>query len=177
MATISLNPFSTFVAFDHNGCVVNERTKSSAFAASLQSIAKAKTSPIQQRQQQQLKLSVLRFTLGIPGLDESYLPRWIGYGFGFLLLSNHFVGSNSNTSQAQLITEGLGMSLAVFSVALPYIGKFLKGGTLVDPTTHSEGLEQLFVMSKNISDAQKEELAWATYILLRNTNATAVVYL
>lgn len=52
--------------------------------------------------QQQLNLSVLRFTLGIPGLDESYLPRWIGYGFGSLLILNHLLGSDSVTA-AQLV--------------------------------------------------------------------------
>lgn len=31
-------------------------------------------------------------------------------------------------------------------------------------------------MSQNISDTLKEDLAWATYILLRNTNTIAVVY-
>ena len=77
-------------------------------------------------QQQQLNLSVLRFTLGencsptlslssfllicafvdpgIPGFDESYLPRWIGYGFGSLILLNHFVGSDVSTiTAAQLV--------------------------------------------------------------------------
>lgn len=45
--------------------------------------------------------------LGIPGLDESYLPRWIGYGFGSLLLLNHFVGSNSAApiTSAQLVSN------------------------------------------------------------------------
>ncbi|GMP24379.1 hypothetical protein CsSME_00001661 [Camellia sinensis var. sinensis] len=78
-------------------------------------------------QQQQLNLSVLRFTLGIPGLDESYLPRWIGYAFGALLLLNHFVGSDSTTATpAQFRSEALGLSLAGFSIVLPYLGKFLK---------------------------------------------------
>lgn len=85
-------------------------------------------SPNNTTQQQNLNLSVLRFTLGIasltslytlthvckfevvlffilvfvfasgiPGLDESYLPRWIGYAFGSLLLLNHFLGSDSAT--------------------------------------------------------------------------------
>lgn len=126
--------------------------------------------------QQQLNLSVLRFTLGIPGLDESYLPRWIGYGFGSLLISNHLLGSNSVTA-AQLRTEALGISLAAFSVSLPYLGKFLKGATPIDQTTLPEGAEQIFVMSQNVSDAQKEDLAWATYVLLRNTNTTSVLIL
>jgi len=43
---------------------------------------------------------------GIPGLDESYLPRWIGYGFGSLLLLNHFLGSDAAAvTPAQLVRE------------------------------------------------------------------------
>lgn len=126
---------------------------------------------------QQLNLSVLRFTLGIPGLDESYLPRWIGYGFGSLLLLNHFVGSNSAalTTPAQLRTEALGISLAAFSIALPYLGKFLKGAVPSGEATLPEGTEQIFLLSQIVSDDVKEDLAWATYILLRNTNSISVL--
>ncbi|XVF12439.1 hypothetical protein REPUB_Repub08aG0118600 [Reevesia pubescens] len=124
--------------------------------------------------QQQLNLSVLRFTLGIPGLDESYLPRWIGYGFGSLIILNHLLGSDSITAP-QLRTEALGISLAAFSVTLPYLRKFLKGASPIDETTLPEGAEQIFVMSQNVSVAQKEDLAWATYVLLRNTNTTSVL--
>ncbi|KAG2711215.1 hypothetical protein I3760_04G067100 [Carya illinoinensis] len=125
---------------------------------------------------QQLNLSVLRFTLGIPGLDESYLPRWIGYGFASLLILNHFVGSDSATpTPAQLRTEAIGLSLAAFSVIIPYLGKFLKGASAADQATIPEGTEQIFVMSQNILDTKKEDLAWATYILLRNTNTIAVL--
>ncbi|TYI63898.1 hypothetical protein E1A91_D09G048300v1 [Gossypium mustelinum] len=90
--------------------------------------------------QQQMNLSVLRFTLGIPGLDESYLPRWIGYGFGSLLILNHLLGSDS-VSAAQLRTEALGLSLAAFSITLPYLGKFLKGAAPLDQTTLPEDAE------------------------------------
>ncbi|XP_057475268.1 protein COFACTOR ASSEMBLY OF COMPLEX C SUBUNIT B CCB2, chloroplastic [Actinidia eriantha] len=129
-----------------------------------------------QTNQQQLNLSVLRFTLGIPGLDESYLPRWIGYAFGSLLLLNHFVGSDSaNTTPAQLRSEALGLSLAGFSIVLPYVGKFLKGVTTIDQATVPEGAEQIFVMSQNIKDNVKEDLAWGTYVLLRNTNTISVL--
>ncbi|OMO86009.1 hypothetical protein CCACVL1_09872 [Corchorus capsularis] len=126
--------------------------------------------------QQQLNLSVLRFTFGIPGFDESYLPRWIGYGFGSLIVLNHLLGSDSVTV-AQLRSEALGISLAAFSVSLPYLGKFLKGSTPIDQTTLPEGAEQIFVMSQNVSVSQKEDLAWATYVLLRNTNSTSVLIL
>ncbi|TXG70855.1 hypothetical protein EZV62_005790 [Acer yangbiense] len=125
-------------------------------------------------QQQQLNLSVLRFTFGIPGFDESYLPRWIGYGFGSLLILNHFTFSGSVTSP-QLRTEVLGLSLAAFSVALPYLGKFLKGANPMDRATLPEGAEQIFAMSQNVSNTLKEDLAWATYVLLRNTNSVSVL--
>ncbi|XP_064963285.1 protein COFACTOR ASSEMBLY OF COMPLEX C SUBUNIT B CCB2, chloroplastic-like [Musa acuminata AAA Group] len=74
----------------------------------------------QQQQQQELDVSVLRFTFGIPGLDESYLPRYIGIAFGFLIILNH-VFSASPATPAQLRTEALGMCLAAFSTALPYL--------------------------------------------------------
>ncbi|KAL2334616.1 hypothetical protein Fmac_015829 [Flemingia macrophylla] len=126
--------------------------------------------------QQQLNLSVLRFTLGIPGLNESYLPRWIGYGFGSLLLLNHFLGSDSATvTSAQLSTEVLGLSLASFSIALPYLGKFLKGAQPVDEKIIPDGTEQIFVMSADVVNGLKEDLAWASYVLLRNTNAIAIL--
>ncbi|XP_021691372.2 protein COFACTOR ASSEMBLY OF COMPLEX C SUBUNIT B CCB2, chloroplastic isoform X2 [Hevea brasiliensis] len=137
--------------------------------------ARIDNSQTSQDQQQELNLSVLRFTFGIPGLDESYLPRWIGCGFGSLLLLNHFLGSNSATSPPQLRTEALGLSLAAFSIALPFFGRFLKGATLVDQPALPQGAEQIFVMSENISNTQKEDLAWATYVLLRNTNTIAVL--
>ncbi|CAA2981565.1 Hypothetical predicted protein [Olea europaea subsp. europaea] len=127
---------------------------------------------------QQLNLSVLRFTLGIPGLDESYLPRYIGYTFGALLMLNHFVGSDlSSITSAQLRSEVLGLSLTAFSVVIPYLGKFLKGATSIDQKSIPKGAEQIFVMSQNISDTLKEDLAWGTYILLRNTNSISVFVL
>ncbi|CAN8252680.1 unnamed protein product [Cochlearia groenlandica] len=124
-------------------------------------------------QQQQLNLSVLRFTFGIRGLDESYLPRWIGYGFGSLLLLNHFSSSGS-ISESQLRSEILGSLLAAFSIALPYLGKFLKGSEAEQRTLPEDG-DQVFVMSSEIGDSLKEDLAWATFVLLRNTSTIAVL--
>ncbi|KAK4799633.1 hypothetical protein SAY86_024998 [Trapa natans] len=126
--------------------------------------------------QGQLNLSVLRFTLGIPGFDESYLPRYIGYGLGSLLLLNHFVGSDlSSITPAQLRTEVLGLSLAAFSIVLPYLGKFLPGITTVNQASLPAGNEQLFIMSEGMPEALREQLAWSTYVLLRNTNTIAVL--
>uniref|UniRef100_A0A7C8ZWW9 Protein COFACTOR ASSEMBLY OF COMPLEX C SUBUNIT B CCB2, chloroplastic n=1 Tax=Opuntia streptacantha TaxID=393608 RepID=A0A7C8ZWW9_OPUST len=137
--------------------------------------AQSDDSPQSAASQQQVNLSVLRFTFGIPWLDESYLPRWIGYGFGSLILLNHFVGSNSPVTSAQLVSEALGLSLAAFSVTLPFVGKFLKGATTEELTTLPERAQQIFVMSQNISDTLKEDLAWASYVLLRNTKSVSVM--
>ncbi|XP_057771063.1 protein COFACTOR ASSEMBLY OF COMPLEX C SUBUNIT B CCB2, chloroplastic-like [Salvia miltiorrhiza] len=112
---------------------------------------------------------------GIPGLDESYLPRYIGYGFGALLVLNHFLGSDSSSiTPAQLRTEALGLSLASFSAVVPYLGKFLKGATPTTQKNIPEGVEQIFVMSLDIAADLKKDLAWGTYVLLRNTNSISV---
>ncbi|XP_078447992.1 chaperone (DUF2930) isoform X1 [Wolffia australiana] len=123
-----------------------------------------------------LNLSVLRFTLGIPGLDESYLPRYIGFAFGSLVVLNHFFGSGSPTP-AQLRSEALGIGLAAFSIALPYFGKFLKGSSPVDRSIIPEGNRQIFAITEDTSPAQKEEFAWASYVLLQNTNSISVLIL
>lgn len=57
------------------------------------------------------------------------------------------------------------------------IQSVVQGAATMNQTTLPEGVNQIFVMSENISDVLKEDLAWATYVLLRNTNSIAVVYL
>uniref|UniRef100_J3N479 Protein COFACTOR ASSEMBLY OF COMPLEX C SUBUNIT B CCB2, chloroplastic n=1 Tax=Oryza brachyantha TaxID=4533 RepID=J3N479_ORYBR len=125
------------------------------------------------QQQQQVNLSVLRFTLGIPGLDESYLPRWIGLGFGALVLLNHVL--SPSPTPAQLRSEVLGLCLAAFSATLPYLGRFLEGAGAAERVPLPEGSRQVFAMSDSLSAAQKEDMAWASYVLLRNTNTTSVL--
>ncbi|KQJ97510.1 protein COFACTOR ASSEMBLY OF COMPLEX C SUBUNIT B CCB2, chloroplastic [Brachypodium distachyon] len=122
---------------------------------------------------QQVNLSVLRFTLGIPGLDESYLPRWIGLGFGALVLLNHLL--SPSPTPAQLRSEALGLCLAAFSAALPYLGRFLEGAGAAGRVPLPEGSRQVFVIPEDMSAAQKEDMAWATYVLLQNTNTTSVL--
>lgn len=50
-----------------------------------------------------------------------------------------------------------------------------QGAGPVNQVMLPEGNEQLFVMSESLSDTLKENLAWATYVLLRNTNTIAAV--
>lgn len=50
-----------------------------------------------------------------------------------------------------------------------------QGASPVSQKSLPESGEQIFIMSQNISGALKENLAWATYVLLRNTNSISVV--
>lgn len=53
----------------------------------------------------------------------------------------------------------------------------MQGAVPSGEATLPEGTDQIFVLSQNVSDNMKEDLAWATYILLRNTNSISVVSL
>lgn len=52
---------------------------------------------------------------------------------------------------------------------------FLQGADAASRVPLPEGSNQVFVMSENLSTVQKEDMAWASYVLLRNTNTTSVV--
>ncbi|XP_025792334.1 protein COFACTOR ASSEMBLY OF COMPLEX C SUBUNIT B CCB2, chloroplastic isoform X2 [Panicum hallii] len=82
--------------------------------------------------------------------------------------------SNSDPPQQQR-SEALGLCLAAFSATLPFLGRFLEGADAASRVPLPEGSRQLFVMSENLSAAQKEDVAWASYVLLRNTNTTSVL--
>ncbi|KAM0907338.1 hypothetical protein ACQ4PT_016191 [Festuca glaucescens] len=99
---------------------------------------------------------------GIPGLDESYLPRWIGLGFGALVLLNHLL-SPSPTS-AQLVGYCRTFTLL-----------YSTGAGAASRVPLPEGSRQVFVIPDDLSAAQKEDMAWATYVLLQNTNTTSVL--
>ncbi|XP_042393828.1 protein COFACTOR ASSEMBLY OF COMPLEX C SUBUNIT B CCB2, chloroplastic-like isoform X1 [Zingiber officinale] len=126
-----------------------------------------------QQQKQEINVSILRFTLGIPGLDESYLPRYLRIALGTLIVINH-VFSAATATPSQLRTEALGIFLATFSIVLPYLGRFLEGA-IADHTSLPKGNRQIFLMSNNISDDLKEDMAWASYALLRNMNSISVL--
>lgn len=51
----------------------------------------------------------------------------------------------------------------------------MQGATPTDQKSIPEGAEQIFAMSQDISNDVKEDLAWGTYVLLRNTNSISVV--
>ncbi|OAY78897.1 Protein COFACTOR ASSEMBLY OF COMPLEX C SUBUNIT B CCB2, chloroplastic [Ananas comosus] len=81
-------------------------------------------------------------------------------------------------------SEALGLCLAAFSLALPYLGRFLEVGrdcsarngiNSADRQSLPEGSKQIFIMSEELSDTEKEDMAWASYAILRNTNTMSVL--
>ncbi|GLJ44343.1 hypothetical protein SUGI_0928680 [Cryptomeria japonica] len=113
-------------------------------------------------------LSVFRFTLGIVGFDESYLPRIIGILFGFLLVLNH-VSTQTSVTAAQLRSEFVGIFLVAISISIPYVGKRLKGTNVARQTILPVNCREVFLIAECLSDVDKEDLAWGSYALLRNT--------
>ncbi|KAI3925770.1 hypothetical protein MKX01_003329, partial [Papaver californicum] len=76
-----------------------------------------------------------------------------------------------------LRSEASGLCLAAFSITIPYVGKFLKGAGPVERPALPEGNKQIFAMSESLSDRDREDLAWGTFVLLKNTNTVSVVCL
>ena len=64
---------------------------------------------------------------GIPGLDESYLPRWIGYGFASLLLLNHFTATDITSAQLVSVTKPFVLILYFYHIICLFIEKILLG--------------------------------------------------
>lgn len=50
-----------------------------------------------------------------------------------------------------------------------------KGASPVDRSVVPEGNTQIFAISEDAAGSQKEDLAWASYVLLQNTNTISVV--
>lgn len=120
-----------------------------------------------------LDVSFFRFTLGIPGFDDSDLPRVLGIAFGAIVLLNHFLTADSITA-AQWRSELVGLCNAILSINLPSIGRSLNGGTSTSAATSMSTSRQIFALAKNLSLEDKEDLAWGSYALLRNTKTTSL---
>eukprot|EP00850_Spirogloea_muscicola_P019112 SM000183S04006 [mRNA] locus=s183:280176:283150:- [translate_table: standard] len=121
-----------------------------------------------------LDVTVFRFTLGIPGFDDADLPRAVGVLLGALLAANH-VASAGAVAPAQWRSEVLGLLLAGLAVATPYLGRRLKRAQGGREALAAQGSNQSFLLAASLSDAERQELAWATYAILRNTTTSGVL--
>jgi len=118
-----------------------------------------------------MELAVFRFTLGIPGLPDALIPRVVGVLGGALLLGNNILANNPSPAQGR--AEALGFLLAVACIAVPSLDARLleaKRGVTADEALVA-GSAQVFALKENLDESARQELAWATFVLLRNSNA------
>lgn len=138
-------------------------------------------------------VSVFRFTLGIPGFDDKYVPRVIG-AVGLLLLAvNHILGATPPPA-AQTASEVVGGLLAMLCIVVPLVedrlselqpGKGRAAGEAV------QGGINTFALAPSLNEQQKkvaiglcvqpnhhrieQELAWASFSVLKNTNSCSML--
>ena len=118
--------------------------------------------------------AVFRFTLGIPGFDDEDIPRVVGLVGASLLVANHLASPTPSDAQAR--TELLGAFLAAACAYAPALGRRLDENRVVAGGAGDvAGGEQVFAISPGQSDTVKADVAWATYALLTQTNASAAV--
>lgn len=105
-------------------------------------------------------VSVFRFTLGIPGFDDKYVPRVIG-AVGLLLLAvNHVLGAQPPPA-AQTASEVVGGILAALCIVVPLVedrlselqpGRGRAAGEAV------QGSVNTFALASQLSEQQKKVL-------------------
>ncbi|GAB4817808.1 hypothetical protein N2152v2_004854 [Parachlorella kessleri] len=141
--------------------------------------------PARNQQQQRgglddLDVAVFRFTLGIPGFDDALIPRVVGAVGAALLVANH-VFAGSQPSGAQVRAEVLGALLAAVGLVTPTLEQLMKEAqpgrgrrTAADTV---EGATRVFALRSSLPEAAKQDAAWASFALLRNSNICGVVAL
>lgn len=157
------------------------RSKATSFP---QSRFLSPTAPLQQNtvtvhagSDSELELAVFRFTLGIPGFDDTFIPRVVGSFSILVLIANHLLGPDT-VSDTQTRSEAFAAVLATICIASPTIEARLKElepgrGRQAAPQEVQGGIST-FAIADSVSEEQKQELAWASYALLRNTNTCGV---
>lgn len=119
------------------------------------------------------EFAVFRFTLGIPGFDDDQIPRVIGLFGAALLVINH-LAAGAYTTPAQGRTEALGAVVSAVCIATPSMQARLKQ---MQPGRVKGGGSGggAFMLAPDLPDAQRQELAWASFALLRNTNVSGLL--
>lgn len=125
---------------------------------------------------QNIDVAVFRFTLGIPGFDDSNIPRLAGMASLALLLLNHAL---SSSTLALSSTELVGSLLSAIAIAAPNLERRLKelepGRGRAPSNPNVVGGDNVFAIASNFpNDSATQELAWASYTLLKNSNICGV---
>ena len=122
-----------------------------------------------------VELAVFRFTLGIPGFDDALIPRVVGVLGSLLILLNHYYTPEpERMGNAQRVTETLGLVLGGVGMAAPTVQQRLDeagpGKGRKAPLDEVEGGSNVLLFDEGMSDVEKEEVAWASFAVLKNAN-------
>eukprot|EP01025_Chloroclados_australasicus_P010890 TRINITY_DN1460_c0_g4_i1.p1 TRINITY_DN1460_c0_g4~~TRINITY_DN1460_c0_g4_i1.p1 ORF type:complete len:324 (+),score=22.43 TRINITY_DN1460_c0_g4_i1:75-974(+) len=129
--------------------------------------------------EEDVDVSVFRFTLGIPGFEDRFLSRIIG-GIGLVLMTiNHLFGAG--VDEAQIRTEVIISFLSIMCIVAPTLEQrlleFQPGQGRKEAAVTIQGAVNAFAIDESLTDKQKQELAWASFALLKNTNSCTVYIL
>mmetsp|Transcript_5952 Transcript_5952/g.17036 ORF Transcript_5952/g.17036 Transcript_5952/m.17036 type:complete len:345 (+) Transcript_5952:52-1086(+) len=122
--------------------------------------------------QDDLDFAVFRFTLGIPGFDDDLIPRVVGVLGAVLLTANHLAAGSAAGSAALGRAEALGVAISAVCIATPSIQQRLKQPRPVRGATKAA---PAFLLASDLTSMHQVELAWASFALMRNTAATALL--
>mmetsp|Transcript_121583 Transcript_121583/g.389037 ORF Transcript_121583/g.389037 Transcript_121583/m.389037 type:complete len:636 (+) Transcript_121583:30-1937(+) len=122
--------------------------------------------------------AVIRFR--IPGFDDlSQLPRvMVVFLIGLLVYNRVAYPPSLETESMRAIIEILAVVLAVLCWALPWAGGRLEEAARRQVSTRTNsrqaGVMQTLAISEELPMAARTEVAWASTVLLRSTNADGV---
>jgi len=125
-------------------------------------------------------MAVFRFTLGIPGFEDRYIPRVVGGLGASLVLINHFLAAQV-APPSQVRGEFICIILAAVCALAPDLEERLKqalpGRGRQATSANIPGAANGFAFDPSVQDAAKAELAWASFALIKNTNSCGVILL
>ena len=124
-----------------------------------------------------LYTSVHFCTRSITGFDDKLLPAVLG-ALGVALTAANHRSAGADLGPAQLRAEALGLAMAAACLALPGLGDAAgvrDGRRRSLRAKRVDGAVELFELAAALTAAQRAELAWSSFALLKNTAACSLV--
>ncbi|MEW5308917.1 MAG: hypothetical protein WDW38_000837 [Sanguina aurantia] len=125
-----------------------------------------------------IDVAVFRFTLGIPGFDDRLIPRYVGAVLGLLIVVNNLLGAQP-PPEAQVRAEFINVTLAALCVVVPEIEvrlrEALPGRGRMASAGAIAGSTNAFMLAAGLAETLRQELAWSSFALLKNTNSIGML--
>lgn len=123
--------------------------------------------------------AIIRFK--VPGFDDlTMLPRVIAVVFlGLLVANRYFFPPIATGSELRTFTEVFSVALAAGCFALPWMGRRLEEAARrqvsTRPISRQQDCLQTLAISESLTKESRIDLAWASSVLLRFTNADGLL--